>query len=863
MDTIHGAKRPSFGSQDARRWRVQVSKGILADLVTVELMDVSSAIIAQSSLLVAKSLNAAHEAQCTLNDVHCGDESKWVEFQLRLAEPLIQLFQSVVQFSSKFSIWTTFLQARPPLCVPEFSLHSTRLGEAAACTGRPLSLVHNAVCFSSTKLQLIAVKCQLGCCNRKAIFGLHDKRSQFYFEMEQERSFSTKTFLNSKLKYSVQACRSLRRLKKQNFKSNPSCPLQLCMISHNTGLLFSVDYEVEAIDNEDGQICATYPLKMLFLKGLKGEEAVQSTSILREPLQHGARFGRVRTRFPMPVILYRGRNICRSSSLTMRLEALVQTTHNSIRDTLSYADGSGTVTSPEQGANLQEPSDSNEMAELLQTLQSDTSTAMDKHRLADITLIRTLKVSHIADLMLENSKKFMGVAVCSSEKNDSYKRYADFTLLVLPYPGVEFFRHFNPIEPQLASSLHFDWSNWPPVNRPPGSLSYDHELICNWDSVTITQNYLKTMLYSLGDSTCNGLLVHCISGWDRTPLFVSLLRLSLWADGEIHQSLTAEQMLYLTVAYDWMLFRHQLVLRQMHSEDIFAFCFYFLEHITSADYSMHTITNRIGNGSCITSIPHPAPVYRPSILSFVSSDEDYSANGSYPSSSANPSQAYSTIKAKSSKSISTPSKKKSRDTKNASSNDSFGSQPSNSSSKPKSFLDGLIISSYHGNSKLEEAMAGHQLQDIVYRNTDDEMDEDFSPASSYEDRSDDSPSSSFQSLSFGDMPRAPPPSFIDSPHIQSSPISPSLHIPTDDIMPHPLDGDTAGQSPLTPADASLNPAIALRKERLDAVRNAFIKQYHATMQPFFAAKRATAPSGLWKWLPTFGLSGSADSLKRH
>ena len=27
----------------------------------------------------------------------------------------------------------------------------------------------------------------------------------------------------------------------------------------------------------------------------------------------------------------------------------------------------------------------------------------------------------------------------------------------------------------------------------------------------------------------DGLLVHCISGWDRTPLFVSLLRISLWA----------------------------------------------------------------------------------------------------------------------------------------------------------------------------------------------------------------------------------------------------------------------------------------------------------------------------------------------
>lgn len=48
------------------------------------------------------------------------------------------------------------------------------------------------------------------------------------------------------------------------------------------------------------------------------------------------------------------------------------------------------------------------------------------------------------------------------------------------------------------------------------------------------------------------------SGWDRTPLFISLLRISLWADGEIHQSLSAEEMLYLTVAYDWLLFSHQL-----------------------------------------------------------------------------------------------------------------------------------------------------------------------------------------------------------------------------------------------------------------------------------------------------------------
>ena len=55
-------------------------------------------------------------------------------------------------------------------------------------------------------------------------------------------------------------------------------------------------------------------------------------------------------------------------------------------------------------------------------------------------------------------------------------------------------------------------------------------------------------------SVDTGLLVHCISGWDRTPLYISLLRMSLWADGVIHKSLSAPEMLYLVIAYDWFLF---------------------------------------------------------------------------------------------------------------------------------------------------------------------------------------------------------------------------------------------------------------------------------------------------------------------
>ena len=54
--------------------------------------------------------------------------------------------------------------------------------------------------------------------------------------------------------------------------------------------------------------------------------------------------------------------------------------------------------------------------------------------------------------------------------------------------------------------------------------------------------FIKVSLLITGDV---GLLVHCISGWDRTPLYISLLRLSLWADGVAHKSLSAVEMVYL------------------------------------------------------------------------------------------------------------------------------------------------------------------------------------------------------------------------------------------------------------------------------------------------------------------------------
>lgn len=47
-------------------------------------------------------------------------------------------------------------------------------------------------------------------------------------------------------------------------------------------------------------------------------------------------------------------------------------------------------------------------------------------------------------------------------------------------------------------------------------------------------------------------------------------------DGLVHQSLSAEEILYLTVGYDWCLFGHLVRDRLARGEEIFLFAFHFL-----------------------------------------------------------------------------------------------------------------------------------------------------------------------------------------------------------------------------------------------------------------------------------------------
>ncbi|XP_059519449.1 myotubularin-related protein 14 isoform X8 [Myotis daubentonii] len=318
--------------------------------------------------------------------------------------------------------------------------------------------------------------------------------------------------------------------------------------------LFGRDYCYSVIQNLNGDICGHYPQHIVFLEyesSEKEKDTFQSTVQVSklQDLVNRSKMARCRGRFVCPVILFKGKHICRSATLAGWGELYGRTGYNYI-----FSGGADDAWA-----------DAEDITEEDCALRSSDTHLFDKVRGYDIKLLRYLSVKYICDLMVENKKVKFGMNVTSSEKVDKAQRYADFTLLSIPYPGCEFFKEYKDRD-YMAEGLIFNWKQ-------------------TWDLVQQTQNYLKLLLSIINSDDDSGLLVHCISGWDRTPLFISLLRLSLWADGLIHTSLKPAEVLYLTVAYDWFLFGHMLVDRLSKGEEIFFFCFNFLKHIISEEFS--------------------------------------------------------------------------------------------------------------------------------------------------------------------------------------------------------------------------------------------------------------------------------------
>ncbi|XP_059571956.1 myotubularin-related protein 14 isoform X2 [Alligator mississippiensis] len=343
--------------------------------------------------------------------------------------------------------------------------------------------------------------------------------------------------------------------------------------------LFGRDYCYSLVPNANGEICSHYPRQIVLLdyeSHDRERHAFESTVQVGklQDLIHRSKMARCRGRFVCPVILYKGKHICRSATLAGWGELYGRTGYNYI-----FSGGSDDAWA-----------DTDDLSEEDPAFRNADSQLFDKVRGHDIKLLRYLSVRYICDLMVENKKVKFGLNVTSSEKVDKAQRYADFTLLSIPYPGCEFFKEYKDRD-YTAEGLVFNWKQDyvdAPLSIPVSltqALNIDWSEYQSWDLVQQTQNYLRLLISLINSDDDSGLLVHCISGWDRTPLFISLLRLSLWADGLIHASLEPAEILYLTVAYDWFLFGHMLADRLSKGEEIFFFCFNFLKHITSQEFS--------------------------------------------------------------------------------------------------------------------------------------------------------------------------------------------------------------------------------------------------------------------------------------
>jgi myotubularin-related protein 14 len=344
--------------------------------------------------------------------------------------------------------------------------------------------------------------------------------------------------------------------------------------------------DIIQIQNTAGELCTSYPLTLVIPTTGRNVNPVSSGEVdaakLRD-LMLKARVARCRARFPVPVILFDGKYVCRSATLSGGPEI--------------YGRSGFDLLFPAANEEEDDPVSFSSLS------LSDSSQICSKVRAQDINLLQQLGVGNICDLMVEKKKVKFGVYITSSEKADKESRYSAFRILSLPYPGCEFFRTYRDMG-YAGEGLVFDWSQQfvdavLDVPEPEVLPDVHWDEYRSWDIIKLTQNYLRLFIRCLITSD-HSLLVHCISGWDRTPLFVSLLRLALWADGQIHQSLTALEITFLTLAYDWYLFGHNLNDRLQKGEEILFFCFYFLQ----VSFAAITSSGDVHDGFCCCQTVH-------------------------------------------------------------------------------------------------------------------------------------------------------------------------------------------------------------------------------------------------------------------
>lgn len=386
--------------------------------------------------------------------------------------------------------------------------------------------------------------------------------------------------------------------------------------------LISKDYPNHiVIENENGQLSNSYPSKIIIpeieemltpitrsntlvndvpsqqqngVKNLTTKTRRLETDKLKD-LMCKARVARCRARFPIPVILYKNKYICRSATLSSGAEIYGRSVYDyTFNDNKNYSQNVEFIKTIDKDDEEFVEAIVDDSPPLPHSLTiGDSCQMFSIVRNQDIKLLKYFSVKYIFDLMLENKKVKFGLNVTSSEKADKMNRYSNFNITSLPYPGCEFFREYRDNR-YCGEGLIYNWNqnfvdakfDLPNCEEISKQLRINFKEYRSWDIIKLTQNYVKLLVHFV-KTLDSSILIHCISGWDRTPLFMSLLRLTLWADGEIHKNLSAIEITYLTVAYDWFLFGHNLNDRLNKGEEIMFFCFQFLKFLTGDEFNIN------------------------------------------------------------------------------------------------------------------------------------------------------------------------------------------------------------------------------------------------------------------------------------
>lgn len=369
------------------------------------------------------------------------------------------------------------------------------------------------------------------------------------------------------------------------------------IIEKNVQNLFEQDYICQYISNTNGELSLNYPRQILVPIIDKWSEIqtpkIQLSVNINDQCTRSC-FARCRSRLVAPALLIDGRYVCRSATLSAWGEIYPRFSMDLFVDATNQRFGQPVATNGDITDDIEQP---------------QQRSIFDKLRGADIDLLKIFDVGSIINLMVQEKNALFGVKLTASEKFDKYERYKIFQLISLPYPGCEHFREVSAQKYNGEFILH-DWS----LSRNAAILEIpDHLLSCvttdwsswrSWSTLYLTQNYLQIIIRHL-EIDKKGILIHCLSGWDRTPLFICLLRLSLWADGFIHQSLTVEEILYLTLAYDWYLFGHNLPERLSRNEEILYFTFMALPYIVDDEFTFRPVTTaREQSASATTEVGH-------------------------------------------------------------------------------------------------------------------------------------------------------------------------------------------------------------------------------------------------------------------